>query len=145
MSREIRRPHRQQTQFTNFSSSPTVETPNPKELVKQNIEENSNQPIKRRRRRRGDDSDDFNDISSPPGSTQSISQNNEKSSQDIPLVSNAPLTFSINDVNAIRAEFQEDAYYLKLAESDFSDDTHDWGGDSQLPSDDYWHFVGSFE
>ena len=50
-----------------------------------------------------------------------------------------------NDINTIRADLLEDAYHSKFAESDFSDDTHDWGGDSQLISDDYWHFLGRFE
>lgn len=50
-----------------------------------------------------------------------------------------------NNTNSIRADLLEDFHHSEFAESDFSDDTHDWGGDSQLLSDDYWHFLGSYE
>lgn len=107
MSKEIRRLHRKQTQFTNFNSSQSVELPDSPEPIEPNVR---------------DDSED-----NPPLRVNSYS----------PIYS--------NDINAIRAEFQEDTYHCKLAESDFSDDTHDWGGELHDLSDDYWHFLGSFE
>ncbi len=54
-------------------------------------------------------------------------------------------SLGINDINAIRAELREDTYHAQLSESDFSNDTHDWGGENQEISTDYWHYVGSYE
>jgi len=109
MSREIRRLHRKQKEFTNFSSSKSLESSN------------------------------------LTGSTEhSTESNSDAAYSPQPQIVNHS-TAHINDINAIRAEFLEDAYHSKLSESDYSDDTHDWGGDGQDISDDYWHFVGSFD
>ena len=75
----------------------------------------------------------------------SIEQNLSDDSPLQPQLTNSSITIGNNGINTIRAELIEDTYHSELAESDFSDDTHDWGGDSQHFSDDYWHFVGSFE
>lgn len=107
MSKEIRRLHRKQTQFTNFNSSQSIELSNSTKSIEPNVKDNSK--------------------------------------DNPPLRKNSDSLADSNDINAIRAEFQEDTYHCKLAESDFSDDTHDWGGDLQDLSDDYWHFLGSFE
>lgn len=143
MSREIRRLHRKQTQFTNFSSSQTTQLTNPNEPSELNTENNLNQPT--RRRRQSNPSPNINDISALPNPTQSSEQSIKEDFKDTPLVNNSDSPLSFNNINTIRAEFQEDAYHRKLAQSNFSDDTHDWGGELHDLSDDYWHFVGSFE
>ncbi|MEL6929963.1 MAG: hypothetical protein AAFO95_15170 [Cyanobacteria bacterium J06600_6] len=80
-------------------------------------------------------------LPNPVDSTEhSIGQN----SAPTPLT-NSSFSNGSNDINTIRAELREDTYHSELAESDFTDDTHDWGGDSENYSSDYWHFVGSFE
>ncbi|MDJ0592835.1 MAG: hypothetical protein QNJ72_23070 [Pleurocapsa sp. MO_226.B13] len=82
-------------------------------------------------------------------SAESTEQGTEKDSSDVSSLQSqlttSPSTVGKNDINTIRAELREDTYHSELAESDFTDETHDWGGDSQGLSDDYWHFVGSFE
>ena len=84
-----------------------------------------------------------------PNQTESTEHNIQQDSDDAyslkPQITNSRSTARTNDINSIRAEFLEDTYHSKFSESDFSDDTHDWGGNSQSLSDDYWHFVGSFE
>ena len=97
---------------------------------------------------------DFTNFSSllPPESpnlAESIEHSTRENLSDVsslqPQLTNSSITIGNNDINTIRAEMIEDTYHSELAESDFSDDTHDWGGDSQSLSNDYWHFVGSFE
>jgi len=86
------------------------------------------------------------ELSSSTESTEdNIQQDSDADYSPQPQTTNSHLTVGTNDINAIRAEFREDTYHSKFSESDFTDDTHDWGGDSQNLSDDYWHFVGSFE
>lgn len=84
-----------------------------------------------------------------PNQTESTEDSIQQDSDDAyslqPQITNSHSTSGTNDINSIRAEFLDDTYHSKLSESDFSDDTHDWGGDSQNLSSDYWHFVGSFE
>lgn len=75
----------------------------------------------------------------------SIQQNSDDAYSLQPQITNSHPTVRTNDINSIRAEFLDDTYHSELCESDFSNDTHDWGGDSQNLSNDYWHFVGSFE
>lgn len=82
-------------------------------------------------------------------SAESTEHATEKDSSNVsplqPSLTISPFAIGKNDINTIRAELREDTYHSELAESDFTDDTHDWGGDSQHLSNDYWHFVGSFE
>ena len=148
MSREIRRLHRKQTQFTNFSSGQATKLPNQTESTEQNIADDSSKTL-RRRRRPSDSSANTNYISNLPNQTEStkrnISEDSESVSADFVGATNSESPIGTNDINAIRAEFQEDTYYLHLAESDYDDDTHDWGGDSQHHSSDYWHFLGKYE
>ena len=47
-------------------------------------------------------------------------------------------------INEISAEFTDDRR-SQLVESNFWDETHNWGCDSELVSDDYSHFLGGFE
>ncbi len=150
MSREIRRLHRKQTQFTNFTGSQATELPSSTESIEQNIADASGKPFRRRRRQRQDDSfAETNNIPSLLNSTESTEQNIRDDSEDTPLatplVTDYYSNLNINDSNSIRAEIKEDIYHSKLADSDFSDDTHDWGGDLHEVSDDYWHFLGRYE
>lgn len=46
MSREIKRLHRKQTQFTDFPGSQITKLPNPIGSVKQNIADASDKPLK---------------------------------------------------------------------------------------------------
>ena len=47
-------------------------------------------------------------------------------------------------INEISAELTDDKR-SQLVESNFWDETHSWGSDHELASDDYWHFVGRYE
>ena len=84
-----------------------------------------------------------------PSLDESTENTTEKDSDNTsPLQSqltSSLFTVGKNDINTIRAELREDTYHSEFAESDFTDDTHDWGGDSESLSSDYWHFLGSFE
>ena len=97
---------------------------------------------------------DFTNFSSSePNISPNLAESTEHSTREDlsddstlqPQLTNPSITIGNNGINTIRAELIEDTYHSELAESDFSDDTHDWGGDSQHFSSDYWHFVGSFE
>lgn len=138
MSQELRRLHRKQKPFTNFSTSSQSTEPNQHDLT-----DTATQPNSRRRRRRQNDSEsDTNYISSLTNSPQSKEEQIDDDEKTT-VTSSSPVIN--NNINSIRAEFQEDAYHQELSQSDFSDDTHDWGNDSNLLSADYWHFLGSFE
>ncbi|WP_019503421.1 hypothetical protein [Pleurocapsa sp. PCC 7319] len=58
-----------------------------------------------------------------------------------PQLVNPSLT---NTINQIRSELYEEIRST-LVESDYWDETHSWGADNEIESDDYWHFVGRFE
>ncbi len=47
-------------------------------------------------------------------------------------------------INEISAELTDDRRSA-LVESNYWDETHSWGSDSEAESDDYWHFVGRYE
>ena len=86
------------------------------------------------------------EVDNLPESNQSSLQENSDDARPLPSqIASSVATAFTNDINSIRAEFIEDTYHCELNESDFSDDTHDWGDDDQSASVDYWHFVGSFE
>ena len=74
-----------------------------------------------------------------------IQQDSDDVSSLQPQIADSYSTASTNDINTIRAELLEDQYHSDLAESDYSDDTHDWGWNSQKLSSDYWHFLGLYE
>jgi hypothetical protein len=108
------------------------------------------QEIRRLHRRKTD----FTNFSSsePPNlpnrteSTESsIQQDFDNASSLQPQIADSYSTNSTDDLSAIRAELLEDQYHSDVAESDYSDDTHDWGWDSQKLSVDYWHFLGRYE
>ena len=46
----------------------------------------------------------------------------------------------INTIDKIRTEFAEDKRFT--SEQKYWDETHNWGSEE---SDDYWHFLGSYE
>ena len=48
-------------------------------------------------------------------------------------------------INSIRAELMEDRHHRDLTESDYSNDTHDWGDTTYFNSDEYWNFLGRYE
>ncbi len=58
-----------------------------------------------------------------------------------PQLENSSLT---NNIDQIRSELYEELRST-LVESDYWDETHSWGADNEVESDDYWHFVGRFE
>ena len=58
-----------------------------------------------------------------------------------PQLVNPSLT---NNIDQIRSEIDEELRST-LVESDYWDETHSWGADNEVESDDYWHFVGRFE
>ena len=47
-------------------------------------------------------------------------------------------------IDQIRSELDEENFSA-LVESDYWDETHSWGADNELESDDYWHFLGKYE
>jgi len=108
------------------------------------IEDTSEQQTTRRvRRKRRSDSHDISEqhtLSAP-------SEHNLENEPDESLFSSPEMFSPItsNNIGSIRADVQHDIYHAKLADSKYSDDTHDWGGDSNAISDDYWHFVGQYE
>ena len=60
---------------------------------------------------------------------------------DNPQLVNPSLT---NSIDQIRSEIHEELRST-LVESDYWDESHNWGADHEVESDDYWHFVGRFE
>lgn len=122
MSREIRRLHRKQTSFTNYQGDDVVE---------------ADIRTRRRRRRRRD----INDSVEPVVETTQSQPEVEEVVESVAF----PTVPQSNNISSIRAELQEDEYHRELSLSDFSDDTHDWGGDSDSCSDEYWSFVGMYE
>ena len=92
------------------------------------------------RRRRVANSDDLNTVPQSPQPTEEITSE-VSPTQPSPT----PYIERVDQINLIRSEILDDDYHSELAESNFSDDTHDWGEDSHLASDDYWHFVGMYE
>jgi hypothetical protein len=86
------------------------------------------------------------DLPNPTESTEScIQQDSDNASSLQPQIIDSRSAVSSNDINAIRAELLEDLYHSDLAESNYSDDTHDWGWDNHQLSDHYWHFLGRYE
>jgi len=83
--------------------------------------------------------------SQPIESTEDSAEQVESEAVSSQTKASSHQPLAINDINAIRAELREDTYHAQLCESDFSDDTQDWGGENQDISTDYWHFVGSYD
>ncbi len=48
---------------------------------------------------------------------------------------------TFNEINADITDDERSA----VVESNYWDETHNWGSDLEIESDDYWHFVGRYE
>ena len=103
----------------------------------------------RRIRRRGEKKQDYQElITQEQEVIRKEEQIEEEESQD--WISRAALrqdsgTFTTaKGINEIRAELTDDRRSA-LLESNYWDETHNWGSDSEAESDDYWHFVGRYE
>ena len=48
---------------------------------------------------------------------------------------------TFNEINADLTDDKRSA----LVESNYWDETHAWGSDNEVESDDYWHFLGRYE
>lgn len=89
---------------------------------------------RRRRRPRPADSDSIDHLLDSPPETPPP-DNSEPT---------APALQNNNDmIDSIRSELLEDLYHATLAESDYSDDSHNWSDANY--STDYWHFLGQYE
>ena len=58
---------------------------------------------------------------------------------------NRQLKLNADTVERIRSELIEDRYHDQLSESEYWDETHNWGAATESVSDDYWHFLGRYE
>ena len=102
----------------------------------------------RRRRTRSTSSPDQPELILPTPQPQEkptpkpLSESTEatKKASSLQLV-NLSLT---NPIDQIRSEIHEELR-SNLVESNYWDETHSWGADNEIESDDYWHFVGRFE
>ena len=101
----------------------------------------------RKRRRRGSRSSDLLDSPSIDSADQENPENpeNQLNSEDFLTAPPQTARLLVDDTNLIRSDLLEDDHHSDLAESYYSDDTHDWGGDSDHISNDYWHFLGQYE
>ena len=111
-----------------------------------------NQPIRRQRRRRTDSEEsDLDLISRTKPSTTPAEPTDTQSQHDDPPSTTPQINVDSNTsthqaiIDRIRSEINEDNYHSLLSESDYSDDTHDWGEIGELVSSDYWHFLGRYE
>ena len=82
----------------------------------------------------------------PEPQDQSIINTHTKSPEATSPAQNPQLeNFSLtNSIDQIRSEIHEE-FRSHLVESHYWDETHSWGADNEVESDDYWHFVGRFE
>ncbi|MEL6930372.1 MAG: hypothetical protein AAFO95_17300 [Cyanobacteria bacterium J06600_6] len=53
-------------------------------------------------------------------------------------------SWTIGDINQIRAELREETSY-PVVEPEYWDDSHNWGKEYGTESPDYWHFLGRYE
>ena len=85
-------------------------------------------------------------LTSPEPQDQSIPNAQTETQEATNQAANTPLeNFSLsNSIDQIRSELDEELRST-LVESDYWDETHSWGADNEVESDDYWHFVGRFE
>lgn len=50
-----------------------------------------------------------------------------------------------DDLDPIRTELLNDFHHQNFCEPDYWDESHNWSDDNDSLSDEYWHFLGSFE
>ncbi len=53
-------------------------------------------------------------------------------------------TTTSKGINEIGSELADDRR-SELIESNYWDETHNWGSDNESASEDYWHFLGRYE
>ena len=111
-----------------------------------------NQPVIRKRRRRISDVENASPTSDLPQQSLVESSPEDKdieqdfdNNQIRPQTSISSTTINEQSINSIRAELLEDIYHSDLAESNYTNDTHDWGNHGYSHSDEYWHFLGRYE
>ena len=159
MSDELRRLHRKTNPFTNFSDGQSNESPGSTQDSTQDSLDS--QPPRRRRRRRSDSQLPIIDNDQPINIAlkqedntsdlkRSVESPIESPQQDYDEISSQPqlnISFATNEqsINAIRAELLEDRHHQDITESDYSNDTHDWGDTTYFNSDEYWNFLGRYE
>ena len=87
-------------------------------------------------------------LTTPEQQEESIINDQMEQQEATNLASNTELkvkNFSLTKgIDQIRSELDEENFSA-LVESDYWDESHSWGADNELESDDYWHFVGRFE
>lgn len=105
---------------------------------------NPDTPRKRKRRTANSDNihrdlpDTESSLTEP---TEEIPADDATSFQPTPSASRISLQ---DQINLIRSEILDDEYHSRIADTNFTDDSHHWSDDSSL-SDDYWHFLGHYE
>lgn len=101
----------------------------------------------RRRKSNADEAIDNDSVVS--SSTELPLENVGDDADDISSADALAIAFSAqtntNNVDSIRADLLEDVFHSEVTNSDYSDERYDWGGNSQDISEDYWHFLSSFE
>ena len=109
--------------------------------------------IRRRVRKRGEKKQDYNKPVVPEEEPKQvvISQEQTESEEEAQnrlarakIRQNQGNFTTAKGINEINAEFTDDRRSA-LVESNFWDETHNWGSDSEIASDDYWHFLGQYE
>ena len=150
MSREIRRLHRKQTQFINFSGTQIDKLSDSIESVEQNNTDTSDQSLRKRRRRTNNSEVDISLITptKPSSFINTEAKSDDASSIESQVTINSTTTNTTSHqatIDRIRSEINEDQYHCSLNEADYSNDTHDWGDDHDNISSDYWHFLGQYE
>lgn len=53
-------------------------------------------------------------------------------------------SWTIGDIDQIKAELREETSY-PVVDSEYWDDTHNWGKEYGTESPEYWHFLGRYE
>ena len=109
-----------------------------------------NEPVIRKRRRirsNVENASSTSDISqqSPVDSSHEDVEQDFDDNQIRPQTSISSTTINEQSINSIRAELLEDIYHSDFAESNYSNDTHDWGNNDYSHSEEYWHFLGRYE
>ncbi len=87
-------------------------------------------------------------LTTPEQQEESITNAQMEQQEATNLVSNTAQkleNFSLTKgIDQIRSELDEENFSA-LVESDYWDESHSWGADSEAESDDYWHFLGKYE
>jgi len=104
----------------------------------------------RRIRKRGEKKEDLIQSTSPDQEVLGISKKETQEEQSSfwlkreQVQQNKDNFTTQEGINQISAELSDDRR-SGLLEANYWDETHNWGCDDDYGSDDYWHFVGSYE